>query len=99
RHPAPAYRKRNNLFGQPVRPGKKKDASSKKREDRHSESPERVHDNMAEQLPFQRVLQTAMATTAKGFGDRQRNGISPIGQIATFGKSPYRFFFFPNSSE
>ena len=41
----------------------------------------------------------SMAKAAKGFGDRQRNGISPIGQIGTFGKIPYRFFFFPNSSE
>jgi hypothetical protein len=31
-----------------------------------------------------------MATTAKGFRDRQRHGISSIGQIRTFGKIPYR---------
>lgn len=45
------------------------------REDRHCQKQRWQHDHLAERFSLQGVLQTAMAKTAKGFRNRQRQGI------------------------
>ena len=67
RYPAPAHRKRDNLFRIPVRPGTQEKAPGQGRENRHSQKQGWQHDHLAERFSLQRVLQTAMAKGAKGF--------------------------------
>lgn len=56
-----------------------------------------VHDNLIEQLPFQRVLQTALATTAKGFRNKQqRHGISLVRYLYFRKKLPCPKVYFTN---
>ena len=75
RYPAPAHRKRDNLFRIPVRPGAQEKAPSQGRENRHSQKQGWQHDHLAERFSLQGVLQAAMAKAAKGFRNRQRQGI------------------------